>query len=669
MDKKAEYKPVVEPIFAEGELFSLIGSIRGGKAFIRVIDEGGSEIYPDTRVNLKSDMARRRIARDICETFKSLGFSDIDRDSVFAAINSIANKLNKQVSQNYMNNHPEYKENNNEISDEERAEAIALLKDPAFFYKLGKLLEKGWVVKKVNKPRFVLGEERKKRLLPILISGVPLGYTSLIRVIGEPGTAKDSMIRLAVELLPFKIEERGYITPASLRYSQDVEILYIPDSEQLKGEIGRHLRLMRSDDGGLVAEYAIKDKETGEMTTKIVETTIKGIVTSSNEIGVDPALASGMWTLTTNADPELTKRVKEEKLKLHAGERELIDPEELKVWKNAFKIAVEDNEEIIIPYAPYLLKILDSKKSASRRDPDKLCELIKLIAKFRRFQKPEEERNKADVVDLYIALQLGWNAIAETISELNRTERRIYDLVRELNKATVREIADRTKLGYTTCYEILEGLVRRGYLNKDKEGRANIYTVLVELENGELSGTFAERNPTPDSLVELISTLLPNFQTFGEMAVDVIVDPVHGTPLRKLERSKQRMNHEDPEGKDITELSPKVSENLNESTDENEQNIDKTVQAAKLGIHLVDGLTWHPWRGGARVRQDTLLRELRHLCEQEGAEPETLMHLLKSAGLREIGAWFEAPEGVETLKRRLSLKEADRDDELAEGSA
>lgn len=558
------------PVMRNGEALGNVKlTIERGEVLYSFLNPKGKLIFPSTRFNPKAKKSRQELKKDLARKFHALTKADVEE--LADTIGVKAEKLlsapapKPEKKEEAQQKEPEKAEDT--LSEEERAEAIALLQDPAFFYKLGKLFEKGWVVKKVNKPRFVLGEERKKRLLPILISGIPLGYTSIIRVIGEPGTAKDSMIRQAAELLPFRIEERGYITPASLRYSQDVEILYIPDSEQLKGEMGRHLRLMRSDDGGLVAEYAIKDKETGEMTTKVVETTIKGIVTSSNEIGVDPALASGMWTLTTNADPELTKRVKEEKLKLHAGERELINLEELKIWQNAFKVAVEDDTEIIIPYAPHLLKILDSKKSASRRDPDKLCELIKLIAKIRRFQKPESERHKADGVDLYIALQLGWNAIAETISELNRTERQIYDLVKKLGRATVREIADNTKLGYTTCYEVLEGLVKRGYLNKDKEGRTNIYTILIELENGELSGTFAERNPTPDSLIKLISELVPNFRTFDG------VDPISGEhifydPSRKLESSEREKNREDFEEKDISNLSPKVNESLNEPTEE-----------------------------------------------------------------------------------------------------
>jgi len=59
----------------------------------------------------------------------------------------------------------------NYAEEETLQRACELLKDPAFFYKLGKVFEQGFIVPKINKPRFVLGEERNKRLLGLLLIG------------------------------------------------------------------------------------------------------------------------------------------------------------------------------------------------------------------------------------------------------------------------------------------------------------------------------------------------------------------------------------------------------------------------------------------------------------------------------------------------------------------
>jgi predicted transcriptional regulator len=377
------------------------------------------------------------------------------------------------------------------FSKETTIKAWELLRDPSFFFKLGDVFEKGFIVPKINKPRFVLGEERNKRLLgPLIIGAAKLGMTSIIRVIGTPGTAKDTMVRMCLELSHLSYIERSYLTAAAIRYSQniqDADLLYIPDTPRMQGEAGRQMLFMRSDDGGLISEYATRDTETGEMTTKTVTLPIKGVVTTSNEVIAGAALTSGMWTLTTNADLELTEKVKEEKLKLRARERGLLPDAELDIWRCAFKLLLTEElpeNNVIIPYAKELISIIGSERSESRRDPDKLCDLIALIAWMRRFQKPEEERDVADFADLYIALQIGLDAIRETMSGLSEKETQILEALIKLchgsvQGVSIRSISEETKIPYKTVYRILEdSLLEKGYATKDKEGNRNFYKSL-----------------------------------------------------------------------------------------------------------------------------------------------------------------------------------------------
>lgn len=80
---------------------------------------------------------------------------------------------------------------NKEIDEETKAKAITLLQDPAFFYKLGAVMEHGFRVPKINRIRFLTAEERNKRLMPLLIGAASkLGLTSIIRLIGGVGTGK-----------------------------------------------------------------------------------------------------------------------------------------------------------------------------------------------------------------------------------------------------------------------------------------------------------------------------------------------------------------------------------------------------------------------------------------------------------------------------------------------
>ena len=427
------------------------------------------------------------------------------------------------------------------------SKARIILADPEFFYKLGKVFEKGFIVPKINKPRFVIGEERNKRLLgPLLIGASKLAMTSLIKVLGEPGTAKDTMLRMWLELLPVKSVERSYMTAASLRYSPDMQnadLLYIPDTPELQGEMGRQLRFMRSDDGGLISEYAVRDTETGEMTTKVVTLPIKGLATTSNAITGDAALESGMWTLMTNPSSELTREVKKEKLKLRAGERPLISNDDLNLWQAVFKVLVEEEPQEIplVPYAKQLFDLLESERSESRRDPDKLCDLISLVAWVRRFQKPPEKRMEADLIDLYFALQLGLDAITQTISELSPKEQQIFDAVKGTAAVTCRDVADNTKIPYKTCYNYLEKLVDKGYLNQDKDKNRNIYSILSNAKPKSFLFSVRRDAESPEQLVKVVLDTIRNSRTeqLLEEETYTFVDPLKGYRITVRQKEEQ----------------------------------------------------------------------------------------------------------------------------------
>jgi len=457
-----------------------------------------------------------------------------------------------------------------EFDEETKRKARELLRDLAFFYKLGRVLECGFIVSRLNKPRFILGEERNRILVSLLLIGASkLDMTSIVKVLGDPGTAKDTLVRMGLTLLPIKSIERSNITPASLRYSRelrDTDLIYIPDSPELSGEMGRHLRFMRADDGGLTSEYTMKDPKTNELVTKIVEIPIKGLVTTSNAITGDTALESGMWTLRTDASEELTKRVKMEKLKLRAGNRQFFPESELEVWKCAFKILVtEELPEVLpkIPFAESLMALVESGRSESRRDPDKLCDLISLIAWTRRFQKDRDKRGEADFVDLYYALQIGLDAISQTIGELNEKEQKIFQTLEGKNY-TCRAVAEATKIPYKTCYSYLDKLVTKGYVNVAPQGRENIYTILSDKKPKSFLISANSILSRPDLLMELVLNSFGGFSRSQEDISTVLVDPLSGTRIVVEKEGERPKVSTEPISEELKSY-PYPSENMRSS--------------------------------------------------------------------------------------------------------
>jgi predicted transcriptional regulator len=547
-------KETVKDIFGDGFYLQRIGRV------VYLYAKDGGRL---ATCSLKS-VAGRDFKKKLKET---TGLSDEVIDKTVADF-----QFKQQTKQSSRAHFDDHKEEKISFDDETIEKAWQLVRDPLFFWKLGKVFEHGFIVSKIDKTRFVLGEERNKRLVgPILIGASKLNMASIMKLLGDPGTAKDTMLRMWLDILPIKSVERSYFTAAALRYSQSMknaDLLYIPDSPELRGEMGRHLRFMRSDDGGLISEYATKDNETGEMTTKLVELPIKAVATTSNSITGDPALESGMWTLGTNGSKTLTDEVKREKLKLRAGNKTVFPLDELKVWKCAFHILLTEEVPDSLPRLPFaecLFEMLESERSSSRRDPDKLCDLISLIAWLRRFQKKPEKRGEADFVDLYTAFQIGLDAITQTMSDLDEKETLVFEAVKKgpveeggIN-VTIRYVTNKTKIPYGSTRRYLERLVDKGVLNKDKEGNRNVYSVLEEKKDKKLFINEMNRYSNPKQLTERILDVVKKSSTLHGGRTLLFFDPLDG------DKVTVSLKWEDEEVKYIVETEPLANYKKNDA--------------------------------------------------------------------------------------------------------
>jgi len=184
-----------------------------------------------------------------------------------------------------------------------------------------------------------------------------------------------------------------------------------------------------------------------------------------------------------------------------------------------------------IPFAESLIPLLESERSESRRDPDKFCDLISLIAWIRRIQKPADRQDQADILDLYFALQIGLDAITQTISELNEREQRIFMAVKEagMTEVTCKYVANETRISYKTCYRYLEKLIEKGFLLKDKERGRNVYSAFSGKKPKELIITQVRNFGNPELLMKFI---LNSFQGFSPSHHNTdttsFIDPITG---------------------------------------------------------------------------------------------------------------------------------------------
>jgi len=383
------------------------------------------------------------------------------------------------------------------FSKESEEEAWELVRDPGLFYKFGKALEKGVHLDDIDKKRFIIGEEALKRDLVIKVAEGMMGKNNINIIHGTYATAKDSMLKTIFKITGATVMERGYITAAGMRYSKDLgdrDILYLPEAD-LEGEKARQMRFMRPGDGGFFVEYAFKNPETGIMETKNERVNATSIFITTNATSFDPAIASGAWIYPTDESQELTEEVIKQKLLDAAAPHETLTEEELNIWQCAFNILTRNDDipdKITVPYAAELFSFFNTTRTDARRSPDKMLDLIRTVAILRRYQKPEENRDTADVVDLFTALRVGGSAIEETIEDLTHREREIYKIVDE-NKApeneigedvgfTAKDISFYSELAGDRCYRYAESLAKKGYFFQNRLGRSHRYTIKMKYD-------------------------------------------------------------------------------------------------------------------------------------------------------------------------------------------
>ena len=112
-------------------------------------------------------------------------------------------------------------------------------------------------------------------------------------------------------------------------------------------------------------------------------------------------------------------------------------------------------------------------------------------------------------------------------SLLGPLEQRVMLAVWDLGEATVEDVLDQAKTGhsYTTVKTVMERLVKKGLLHRQKDGRAYVYRAAIDREGLEAQ---ASRRVIESLMAGFGSTALSQF------AEVVRQDPAHLAELRRL---------------------------------------------------------------------------------------------------------------------------------------
>jgi predicted transcriptional regulator len=493
------------------------------------------------------------------------------------------------------------------------AQAMEFLHDPALLYRVKTLLEKGF---QVDRYRFVLGEDDKKLLTFLIGISAQTPWPQNEWWTGSSGFGKTNVVITTLALMPpGYVKQRSYLTPGGLRYgSQNYKVLFL---KEWRYSSEQDFRLTSKEDGGYIYEIAVRDPETGEMTTQVGEIPAKTIITTSAERLPSEQMLRRCWLLSADESDELTERVNKRKAEYAAGKVEPASQAEVAVVQRAIQLL--QPVDVVIPYAEELVNIAPWDRTRL----DFLFDIIRVIAYLYQYQRPKDSQNRivATPADLYIALRVAWPTFMKTLCQLPDRLRRVLErLPREEdeNGKSAKELASELGLSQSTVRGYLADLVNLGYAYEEKipgqHGKRywassrsaellNTAESIIQQLNWQKIADFAKKaaiTPPPGSVES----------EQGYDAITGVVDPLTGEEVSLLPPSQNSTLSKGDEIGQISQKEAKIGEFSAEnkssaqfsssavppsfssqslSTHEKKQLVTPALEEILLALHLING--------------------------------------------------------------------------------
>jgi hypothetical protein len=584
-------------------------AVKGEKAFL--LDNSGSAVWSCNAGSLDSFQKKKQLievtkcsATDIDEATAKLLFS-LEReheDRETREINRALNAVEKNVtlSEGQLN-----------------VKGLELLEHGELLSKAKEVYDKGVLV---DKYRFVLGEDDGKLLMSSHCYSAVSRWPQSVFVTGGSGFGKTNLVLVALCQVPAEWAKiLSYVTPAALRYSpnQDYKILFIKEHRRT-GE--QDIRLIKNEDGGYTYEIAVRDPDSGQMTTQTGSICAKTVIETSTSLSSVESLRRD-WLRSVNESPELTSKINHRKAEYRAGKIQPSTADELAIIQHAVA-QLDPQLDVVIPYAEQL----EDLTAWDRSRFDDLLDEISFIAWIHQKQRPVDNQGRiiATPADLYLALRIAGGTLLQSLQKLPVRLGKVLDVLPGTNSVTgltVKELVLERKIGESTARQYRAEVQNLGYVVGDqKQGtRENQYWRLESPSVGTaellLKKTFS--NPKWAEIVNSVKRALEQadpvsaellngvWSVTDPLADDAIVrlDADHiEIPGSALQQIKKRTDSDDSEQKEAeAEHLPAEPENqqqistwLNNHSSETSSLPDLRTEDGQVTVlRHISGLTHH----------------------------------------------------------------------------
>jgi hypothetical protein len=376
-----------------------------------------------------------------------------------------------------------------EISEGERAEALALLQRPD-------LLEQ--VARDIDALGYV-GEDANKRLLYLVAVSRKLADPISAVILSQSGAGKSGISEVIEKLTPPEdVVLVTRLTPQSLYYVEAGTLdhkLIVIEERHGSAEADYSVRVLQSRKK-LSVMAPIKDPQTGNMKTKQFEVEARAaFIEATTASDIHHENSTRCFELTIDESTEQTQRI-HERQRLMWTERGLAlrqqaDALTRRHW-NAQRLL--EPLPVVIPYADKLT--FPAAWLRTRRDNARFLNLIGVSAFVHQHQR--ERRGDAIVAtlaDYETAYGLAGDVLADTLSDLKKPLREAYARIHELcskgdGSVSRREIRETLNQPDSTVRRWLADLVELEYLDTDTtkggQGKSARYRIAARAPREQL---------------------------------------------------------------------------------------------------------------------------------------------------------------------------------------
>ena len=386
-----------------------------------------------------------------------------------------------------------------ELSEEAKAAAMELLRDPRLMYRAGQMIERLGVA----------GFKENAQLIYLTFTSRLLSEPISITVKGESASGKSYPISKVWRLIP----EEGYqdltdATPQSFLHAKEADLQHkiVVIFERHGAEKADYsIRTLQSE-GKLRLMIPVKNPITGEHETVFKELNGPvGFITTTTDPVIHQENETRNFSLYSDDSREQSRRTFKVASRKYKAEHHSVSEDEFKIWRNTQRLLKP--YRVVIPYVDSIEKAFPDRPVRVNRDYPRFLAVIECVAFLHQYQRKTYEEDGTDclmasIADYAIAKILAEDTLRKTI--YNATEQ-TGELIREAQE--FRSEIDADEYEVFTASELAEKLgwelpVTRKWL---RQAVAGGYIEEVAKPRGSIAGTYRYHKGC-----EMGNELLPN---------------------------------------------------------------------------------------------------------------------------------------------------------------